>query len=212
MGRIKKGIMGPFSGKVGTVVGASWHGIDYMRSLPTTSNKSASIRQLGQRAKMILLRGFLLGTDEIIKRSFQNFTQAMPMNGALSYNLKHAITGTCPDLRIDFPNLLFSKGDLHGTSLPEAVSVVSHTLDFSWINSNFSPMNAADDLVTLVVYDPVEMQFSTLSEAGRREEEIVRIVLPEKFSGHAVHCYISFFSQQFQISSTNQYLGAIEVK
>jgi len=204
--------MGPFSGKVGTVVGASWHGIDYMRSLPTASSKSASIPQVGQRTKMILLRGFLLGTDEIIKRSFQNFTQATPMNGALSYNLKHAIAGTSPDLRIDFPNLLFSKGDLQGTSLPEAVSVVRNALDFSWINSDFSPINAADDLVTLVVYDPVEMQFSTLSEAGSREEEIARIVLPEKFSGHAVHCYISFFSQQFQISSTNQYLGAIEVK
>jgi len=204
--------MGPFSGKVGTVVGASWHGIDYMRSLPTASSKSASIPQVGQRTKMILLRGFLLGTDEIIKRSFQNFTQATPMNGALSYNLKHAIAGTSPDLRIDFPNLLFSKGDLQGASLPEAVSVLRNALDFSWINSDFSPMNAADDLVTLVVYDPVEMQFSTLSEAGSRNEEIVRIVLPEKFSGHAVHCYISFFSQQFQISSTNQYLGAIEVK
>lgn len=204
--------MGPFSGKVGTVVGASWHGTDYMRSLPTASNKSASILQAAQRTKMILLRGFLLGTDEIIKRSFQNYTQAMPMNGALSYNLKHAITGTFPDLRVDFPNLLFCKGDLHGTSLPKAVSVVSNALDFSWINRNFSPMDAADDLVTLVVYDPVEMQFSTLSEAGNREEEIVRIVLPEKFSGHGVHCYISFFSQQFLLSSTSQYLGKIEVK
>ena len=31
MGTIKKGILGGFSGKVGTVVGASWKGISYMR-------------------------------------------------------------------------------------------------------------------------------------------------------------------------------------
>lgn len=34
MGTIKKGILGGFSGKVGTVVGSSWKGIAYMRSLP----------------------------------------------------------------------------------------------------------------------------------------------------------------------------------
>ncbi len=32
MGTISKGILGGFSGKVGTVVGGSWKGIDYMRS------------------------------------------------------------------------------------------------------------------------------------------------------------------------------------
>jgi len=33
MGTIKKGILGDFSGKVGTVVGASCRGISYMGSL-----------------------------------------------------------------------------------------------------------------------------------------------------------------------------------
>ena len=31
MGTIKQGILGGFSGKVGTVVGSSWKGISYMR-------------------------------------------------------------------------------------------------------------------------------------------------------------------------------------
>lgn len=48
MGRIKKGILGGFSGKVDSVVGASWRGIDYMRSLPRTSDKPATVAQLEQ--------------------------------------------------------------------------------------------------------------------------------------------------------------------
>ena len=32
MGTISKGILGGFSGKVGTVIGGNWKGIDYMRS------------------------------------------------------------------------------------------------------------------------------------------------------------------------------------
>ena len=33
MGKIKQGILGGFKGKVGTVIGASWNGISYMRGL-----------------------------------------------------------------------------------------------------------------------------------------------------------------------------------
>ncbi len=32
MGTISKGILGGFSGTVGTVIGGSWKGIEYMRS------------------------------------------------------------------------------------------------------------------------------------------------------------------------------------
>ena len=33
MGKIKQGILGGFQGKVGTVIGASWNGIAYMRGI-----------------------------------------------------------------------------------------------------------------------------------------------------------------------------------
>jgi len=51
MAIISKGILGGFSGTVGTVIGGNWNGIDYMRSLPTISNKSASQSQIEQRTK-----------------------------------------------------------------------------------------------------------------------------------------------------------------
>ena len=46
MGIIKKGILGGFSGKVGNVVGASWKGIDYIRSLPSTVRNPRTPRQV----------------------------------------------------------------------------------------------------------------------------------------------------------------------
>ena len=33
MGKIKSGILGGFNGKVGSVIGASWKGISYMRGI-----------------------------------------------------------------------------------------------------------------------------------------------------------------------------------
>ena len=49
MGKIKQGILGGFSGKVGTVVGSYWNGIFYMKGLPQSYKKSRSGNQKMQQ-------------------------------------------------------------------------------------------------------------------------------------------------------------------
>ena len=49
MGKIKQGILGGFKGKVGTVIGASWNGIAYMRGLPQSVKDRKSAAQIAQR-------------------------------------------------------------------------------------------------------------------------------------------------------------------
>ncbi|MNK06623.1 hypothetical protein D3C87_245220 [compost metagenome] len=210
MGRIKKGILGGFSGKVGTVVGANWKGIDYMRALPTPSTKPSSDKQLAQRNKMALLRGFLLGVSDIVETCFQNISKYTSMNDALSYNMLNTIDGFYPDQRVNFKQLIFSKGELLGAWSPKIVSTKSNSVDFSWKNGNFTPLCAADDQVTLVVYDPVENEFCILEKAALREDMAARLLLPENFSGHTLHCYISFYSENRKLASTNEYLGEVK--
>lgn len=210
MGRIKKGILGGFSGKVGTVIGANWRGIDYIRALPKKSKKPATAKQLSQQNKMTLLRGFLLALDEIIEPCFQNNEKYTPMNDALSYNLKNSITGNYPTQSISFPQFLYSKGDLMSCWTPKAISTTIHAVDFSWDNGNFSPLRAADDQVTLVVYSPATNNFCHLTNAARRADKQARLIIPENFSGHTLHCYISFYSADRNLASTNEYLGEIE--
>ncbi|HEY1061659.1 MAG TPA: DUF6266 family protein, partial [Daejeonella sp.] len=66
MGTYKKGILGSFSGKVGTVVGSSWNGIEYMRSLPKPSSKAPTDLQMLQRAKLGMATGFLQPISALI--------------------------------------------------------------------------------------------------------------------------------------------------
>ena len=49
MGKIKQGILGGFRGKVGTVIGASWNGIAYMRGLAQSHKNPKTAAQLQQR-------------------------------------------------------------------------------------------------------------------------------------------------------------------
>jgi hypothetical protein len=211
MARITNGILGAFSGKVGAVVGASWRGIDYMRGLPEPSNKPATPPQLAQRLKMVLFRGFLLGVDQIIENRFQNYDKKTPMNSALSYNMQYAVTGSYPDLNIDFPNLLYSKGELLSVWSPAALSSVSNTIDFSWQNGAFNNYRGAEDKVTLVAYSQKNMEFVTLTDAGLRADGGSRLIFPENFSGQQVHCYLSLYSKDLNIASTNEYLGLVTV-
>lgn len=51
MGVIKRGILGGFSGKVGNIVGGSWKGIGYMRSLPLSVANPNTAGQAAQRGK-----------------------------------------------------------------------------------------------------------------------------------------------------------------
>jgi hypothetical protein len=51
MGTIKQCILGGFSGKVGTVIGASWKGINYMRSIPQHVKNPRTAGQVSRRSK-----------------------------------------------------------------------------------------------------------------------------------------------------------------
>lgn len=59
MGTYNKGILGPFRGKVGSVIGYSWRGKDLMRGLPKESTSEATDAQLEQRAKFRTVIKFL---------------------------------------------------------------------------------------------------------------------------------------------------------
>jgi len=213
MGLIKKGILGGVSGKVGTVVGASWLGTDYIRATPVYRKKHIPTPgQAAQRLKMSLLRGFLLSIRTLVERSYQNFKEKKAMNAALSYNMQNAITGSNTELQISFPNIIFSKGELMAGWYPAAISVEPSVIDFSWETGPYSLTCRANDQVTLVVYDPVKESFSVSLNAAKREDGTARITVPNNFKGHSIHCYICFYSEELKISSTNQYLGEVIVQ
>lgn len=59
MATLNKGILGGFSGKVGTVVGANWRGLDIIRSRPKISKRNPTEKQLEQQMKFKLAISFL---------------------------------------------------------------------------------------------------------------------------------------------------------
>ena len=110
MATFEKGILGGFSGKVGTVVGGNWKGIDYMRSKANKRNSVPSQKQLEQQLKFGLMMKFLQPMSALLEVSFSDYAiRKTGINSAFAYNYANAITGAFPDFAIDYSKSLASR-------------------------------------------------------------------------------------------------------
>ena len=99
MAKIDEGILGPFSGKVGEVIGSSWHGIPYIKSRPAVFHDAKSPAQLAQRMRMQVAHQFVKSIKNIITIGYRYVAgEQIPYNKAVSYIVKNAIVGEYPDM------------------------------------------------------------------------------------------------------------------
>ena len=113
MGTIKQGILGGFSGKVGTVVGASWKGISYMRGQAQHVKNPRTAAQTYNRAAFKLISDTLRPIIPTLRITFAKSAGKMSAyNKAVQINYKEAISNQAGQPVIDYSNLILSKGTL----------------------------------------------------------------------------------------------------
>jgi len=66
----EQGILGGFSGKVGTVIGGNWNGIDFMRGISGHIANPRTTAQQDQRAKMAAIIQFLSPLKAFLRVGF----------------------------------------------------------------------------------------------------------------------------------------------
>ncbi|RYD84971.1 MAG: hypothetical protein EOP54_31765 [Sphingobacteriales bacterium] len=208
MARTNKGILGHFSGTVGTVVGSNWRGIEYMRSKSKRRSRNFTEGQLMVQAKFLLITRFIKALSQIVTYAFNDpSADKTGMNRAFSYNYRNAVIGVYPTLNIDFTKVLVSEGILiaaAGTALTDETNGV---VKFAWTPN--SGGNALDTDVSVgVIYCPeLNRAIYTTSGAGRSVgEQTLDVSL---FSGKLVHGYL-FFSTNTDVS-TSIYVGSLTV-
>ena len=90
MGTIKQGILGGFSGRVGTVVGSTWKSVHYMRALAVSVNNPNTEKQQSQRNKFSTALNFLKTMTPFVRIGYKNYTKDQSaFNAAMSYILKN---------------------------------------------------------------------------------------------------------------------------
>lgn len=212
MAKLVNGILGGFSGKVGTVVGACWKGIDYMRSLATSITNPRTPAQLEQRAKFSLVIAFLRPLTAFLRIGFRGAALKMSaFNAAMAYNVKNGIKGLYPLFQIDYTKVLLSRGPLASALNPVVTSTIAGQVDFAWDDNSGENNAMDDDQVFLVVHDPVLNHSFTLVGGATRLIGTDSITLPDNLSAAEVQCFIGFTNANESEVSDSVYAGSIIV-
>ncbi len=207
MARYNYGINGPFSGKCGTVVGASWNGINYMRSLPELSSAPATIAQQAQRNKISAGSSLLKPIAALIKLGFPTKVKGKTaMNIAMSYLTKYAMSHVGKDVTLHYDKMIFSEGILLPSHLEEIVTFDDALVQVKWNNSPETVLNQCSDKAMVILYNPEKEDFVHFEHIADRGDQEVLLQLPKDFSGDTVHCWVFFTnSDGSRVSSSNYF-------
>jgi hypothetical protein len=211
MGTFKKGILGGFRGKVGSVVGARWRGKYVMRSVPEIDeNRTPTEEQRKVRERFGLVARFLNPMKPIVGKYFgQKQEDKSPFNLATSYHIKEAVLEVGEDFMIDYPKVLISKGDLSGLQSPTLTATIANVLQLDYTDNSGQGFAKADDQLLVVLFVPILGEYQLFTPAGTREETSVNLPLPPYWSGMAIQAWATFVDVEGKRAATSSYLGEV---
>lgn len=211
MARLRQGILGPVSGSVGTIVGASWKDIDYIRSKSSGSRGEPTPAQLDNQLKFSLLMDFISTMTELLNQTFSRYAINMSeSNAAFAYNYHNAISGTSPNYTIDYANALVSRGDL-ANAAGVAASVTNKTIHFTWTDNSGLGLAAATDKAVLVAYcRNYDLTVFSIGSATRSAQAATLDVT--NFNGFPVETWIAFLSNDGLNASNSIHTGQLTVQ
>lgn len=209
MAKLRNGINGEITGKVGSVIGSHWRGISYIRSVSNKKKRVSSPAQLQQQARFSLLASFLHIFKSLLSISFSKYTMRMTgSNEALSFNLLHGIKGNYPNLELNYPEILLSCGSLKGAHNAMAKAGEAGAVDFSWVNVEEDFPANGSDCVILVIYNPsTKLGFQTL-QGALRESGTASITIDDN-RGCTVETWLAFMSGNAKCFSDSIYTGTV---
>jgi len=212
MGTIKQGILGGFSGKVGTVIGGSWKGISYMRSQAQSVSNPRTTGQVNQRTKFTLALDFLKPLTELIRVGFKLYaSKQTAFNAAMSYTLANAISGTSSDdYSVEYASALISRGSLTGAT-NGAASASGGSIAVTWDDNSEIGTATATDFSIIAVLNPTKGEAVTVTSGAARSVGSESVDLPSDWVGDEVQVYLGFVSEDKTAVANSVYLGAFTV-
>jgi hypothetical protein len=210
MAKFAKGILGAFLGKVGTVIGSTWKGIPYMRSLSGKRSNAGTQKQIEQQAKFGVAVNFLHTMKDLLQIGYKSqATRMTEVNAALAHFMKNAISGVYPVFTIQYPQVLISRGNLPNAGAPTAAPGIAGVINFHWSDNSGTGSAKPGDKAILVAYCDALKQTVYIMDP-LRSEEAGNLSVPA-FSGKPVQTWISFVTEDGKDIATSVFTGVVNV-
>ena len=214
MGKLNMGILGGFSGTVGTVIGSSNRkGDDLIRAKTKRTRTSSTEDQLKQRTKFSLVMQFFMTLNILLKISFKGVAgfNMSPYNYACKKALTEAVMSIGPDVELDYSKVLISQGLLSRETTSDA-ELLNGNVTFHWVDNTGSGNCALTDKAILLVYNVDKNELSYSIGLSTRGLKTGVLPLPYSEIGDKMLFYMFFQSASDPtLVSTSQFLGSVDV-
>lgn len=212
MGKIKQGILGGFNGTTGSVVGASWKGIAYMRGKAQSIKNPRTESQQGNRTKFGYFADVMSKAKMAVDLGFAGDTsKKSAFNSAVQANMKR-ITGVL-DLSV-IKDVLFSKGNMQplaGGSVTKNASVVTATFNSYSMVSEALPICVVFAVVGDFAGSPfISTSLSNIASEASSGTETYTI--PESLDVSEVHAFAFSYDEVAKNASDTCWLGKVTIE
>lgn len=205
MGKIKRGILGGFQGKVANVIGGSWKGIAYMRSQPLSVANPKTAGQVAQRTSFSFAVAFAkLILSTVVKPLWDRFAQSMSgYNAFVSANVASFVDWTTTT----WADIIISTGKMSATPIVSlVVTAGGNLIAVTWSQVLLDNFQQLTDKAYVVIVNEDLGEVYTLDIAATRDDEVGNCNAPEVLvAGHTFHAYLAFARSDGSIVSNTSY-------
>jgi hypothetical protein len=208
MAKIPLGINGPIVGTIGSVVGSSWNGEEYIKKKYKKRTKNVTQKELGNRDKFGEGQFWLQPLTQFLRTGFRSTTARITgFNAAKAYLSYNAWEGTGADMRINPALMKVSVGKLPLSNDLAVEKSADGSLVFSWSPEEVGGGSRFDQ-VMMMAYD-IDNKVAVGVTTGqlRRAGSDTLPMFPSK--GTTWHIYMAFNGFDRTTQSDSVYMGTI---
>lgn len=210
MAVIKQGILGGFSGSIGSVVGSAWKGIAVMKSKPLSVANPKTAGQITNRTAFALAASIAsLLLADWVKPLWDRFASKMSgYNSFIQSNVEFMLNGVITD----FSLLIMSVGKL---STPATFSLDADdsdgTITFITIDPILNQFSANSDIAVAVYYNETQDKWITTGDLGARNMAPFIFADATLVTGDVIHAWLSYKRADLSYVSNSTYATTVVV-
>ena len=207
MAIVESGIMGPFVGRVGPVVGYMWKGIRCMRAYVPHIRYPNTVEQQRERDWFVGMVRFAAAARPALKLGLRAKASAMGMtegNLFVNVNKCHFVRSE-GQVTVDYAALRLSYGPAADVYFHEPRFEENETVTVTFEKNSLQLRASGDDSVYLYIYAPA-LGRGWLSTPTPRRNKSLSVKLPREWAGQEVHLYGFVVDKEGRPSGTT-YVG-----
>lgn len=205
MGKIKQGILGGYSGKVGTTIGTSWKGQAVIKAMPLSVAQPNTQKKINSEARFTYITSFCRSIlVDTIKPLLDRIAIKCSGFNMFSKMNKHCFT---KDGLVWPEELIISLGKLY--PLDDGLTKLihdTHLFTLEWPDAPINSISGPDDILHGCIMKESTGIVMSIPPTAQRSDKILTFEIPDDWFGtDAFHIWLAFRSSNGLETSNTYY-------